>query len=95
MRLKTPRVQPLPDAQLTDAQRQPAEKYLARTDNGFRTLLNLPQTADGATPMTVYLTNDSTLPPRHREILILRAAWLTQNDPLWGESILARQRSGA
>src|SRR5205085_6581130 len=36
-------------------------------------------------PMTVYLTNDSTLMPRHRAILILRTAWLTQNDPLWGD----------
>jgi 4-carboxymuconolactone decarboxylase len=83
-RLKTARLAPVADAQLTDAQRQTAAKY-ARTDNGFRTLLNLPQAADGATPMTVYLTNDSTLTPRHRAILILRTAWLTQNDPLWGE----------
>jgi len=84
VRLKTPRIQPVADAQMTDAQRQTAAKY-ARTDNGFRTLLNLPQAADGATPMTAYLTNDSTLTPRHRAILILRTAWLTQNDPLWGE----------
>jgi alkylhydroperoxidase family enzyme len=84
VRLKTPRLAPVAEAQLTDAQRQTAAKY-ARTGNGFRTLLNMPQAVDGAMPMTIYLTNDSTLLPRHRAILILRTAWLTQNDPLWGE----------
>jgi alkylhydroperoxidase family enzyme len=84
VRLKTPRLAPAAEAQLTEAQRQTAAKY-ARTGNGFRTLLNMPQAVDGAMPMTVYLTNDSTLMPRHRAILILRTAWLTQNDPLWGE----------
>jgi alkylhydroperoxidase family enzyme len=83
-RLQTPRLAPVAEAQLTDAQRQAATKY-GRTDNGFRTLLNLPEAADGAMPMTVYLSSDSTLLPRHRAILILRTAWLTQNDPLWGE----------
>lgn len=82
-RLKAPRLAPVAEAQLSDAQRQAAAKY-GRTDNGFRTLLNLPQAVDGATPMTAYLTSDSTLVPRHRAILILRTAWLTQNDPLWG-----------
>jgi 4-carboxymuconolactone decarboxylase len=84
VRLKAARLAPVADAQMTEAQRQVAAKY-GRTDNGSRTLLNLPQAVDGATPMTVYLTNDSTLAPRHRAILILRTAWLTQNDPLWGE----------
>ncbi|HEY7173196.1 MAG TPA: hypothetical protein VH417_20230 [Vicinamibacterales bacterium] len=83
-RLKTPRLAPVADAQLTDAQRQTAAKY-ARSGNGFRTLLNLPQAVDAAMPMAAYLTNDSTLMPRHRAILILRTAWLAQSDPLWGE----------
>src|SRR5204863_6142299 len=83
-RLKTARIQPLAEAQWTDAQRQTAAKY-ARNDSGFRTLLNLPQAVDGAMPMTGYLANESTLAPRHRAILILRTAWLTENDQLWGE----------
>jgi alkylhydroperoxidase family enzyme len=93
MRLKTPRLAPVTDAQMTEAQRQVAAKY-GRTDNGTRTLLNLPPAVDGATPMTVYLTSDSTLPPRHRAILILRTAWLTQNGPLWGEFSAAAAKSG-
>src|SRR5262249_34948874 len=83
-RLSTPRIPPVAEAQWTEAQRQLAAKY-ARTDAGFRTLLTLPQAVDGAMPMTSYLTNESTLVPRRRAILILRTAWLTQNDPLWGD----------
>jgi 4-carboxymuconolactone decarboxylase len=93
VRLKTPRLAPVAEGQLTDAQRQVAAKY-ARTDNGFRTLMQMPQAVDGAWPMTVYLTDESTLTPRHRAILILRAAWLAQNASLWGTYSAQAQKWG-
>ena len=34
-------------------------------------------------PFTAYLTEESTLSARHREILVLRAAWLAGSQPLW------------
>src|SRR3954470_7986755 len=92
-RLKAPRIQPLAEAQWTDAQRQLAAKY-SRTDNGFRTLMQMPQAVDGSMPMTVYLTDESTLTPRHRAVLILRAAWLAENEPLWGAYSAQAQKWG-
>jgi len=80
-----PRVAPLPDAQWTDTHRQLVAKYArdGRADNALRTLLNVPEIVDGVMPYTNYLAEESTLSPRHRELLILRVAWLCSSDPLW------------
>src|SRR2546425_8735972 len=80
-----PRVQPLPESQWTDAQRQLVMKYSRdnRADNVLRTLLPLPALVDAVMPYTIYVSDESPLSPRHREILMLRAAWLAGNQPLW------------
>ena len=80
-----PRVQPLPEAQWTDAHRQLVAKYSRdnRADNALRTLLHLPPLVDAVMPYTIYVADESTLSPRHRSILMLRAAWLAGNQPLW------------
>jgi alkylhydroperoxidase family enzyme len=52
-------------------------------DNGLRTLLNVPDLFNGVMPFTNYLSTESSLVPRHRELLILRAAWLAGNHALW------------
>jgi len=80
-----PRVQPLPEAQWTDAHRQLVAKYSRdnRADNALRTLLHLPPLVDAVMPYTLYVADESTLSPRHRSILMLRAAWLAGNQPLW------------
>jgi alkylhydroperoxidase family enzyme len=83
--LKTPRIAPLPEAEWTDAHRQLVTKFAAygRPDNAFATLLQLPAIVEGAMPYTIYLSDESSLSPRHRELLILRTAWLGGNQPLW------------
>ncbi len=83
--LKDPRIPPVPENQWTDAQKQLVAKYApaGRADNALRTLLNLPELVDAVMPYTNYLLNDSSLLPRHRSILILRAAWLLGSQPLW------------
>ncbi|HYL35851.1 MAG TPA: carboxymuconolactone decarboxylase family protein [Bryobacteraceae bacterium] len=81
-RLRQPRIPPLPEAQWTDAQRNLAQKY-SGSDNAFRTLLNVPQIVDSVMPLAIYLSEESTLTPRHRELLILRTAWLCGNESLW------------
>ena len=43
----------------------------------------VPPLADRVLPVVNYVANDSTLLPRHRSMLILRTAWLTQNANLW------------
>jgi 4-carboxymuconolactone decarboxylase len=89
-----PRVAPLPEAQWTDAQRQLVAKYArdGHADNALRTLLNVPDIVDGVMPYTNFLSDESTLSPRHRELLILRVAWLCANEPLWATHA-ARARS--
>src|SRR5438132_6882152 len=89
-----PRIAPVPEAQWTDAQRQLVVKYGrgGQADNALRTLLTVPAIVEGVMPYTNYLADESTLSPRHREILILRVAWLCGSDALWAAHA-ARARS--
>ena len=85
VRLTEPRVPPLPEADWTDEQRALVEKYApdGNPGNALRTLIRVPPLADRVFPVVNYVANDSTLSPRHRAMLILRTAWLTQNANLW------------
>ena len=84
-RLAEPRVPPLPESEWTDEHRALVAKYApdGSPGNALRTLLRVPALADRVFPMLNYVSHDSTLSPRHRTMLILRAAWLTQNGNLW------------
>jgi 4-carboxymuconolactone decarboxylase len=83
--LTSPRMAPVPEAQWTGAQREVAAKYSrgGRADNALKTLLNVPEVVEALMPFTNYLTDESTLSPRHRELLMLRTAWLCGNQFLW------------
>lgn len=83
--LAVPRVLPLPESEWTDVERQFVAKYApqGRPDNGLRTMLRVPALVEGVMPYTLYLSEESTLTPRHRAVLILRAAWLFGSQPLW------------
>ncbi|MGE3507776.1 MAG: carboxymuconolactone decarboxylase family protein [Vicinamibacterales bacterium] len=80
-----PRIAPVPQAEWSEVQRGLAAKYAAdgRADNALRTLLHSPDLVDGVMPYTLYLSNESTLSPRHRELLILRVAWLCGTPSMW------------
>ena len=84
-RLEVPRVTPLLESEWTDEQRALVEKYApgGNPGNALKTLIRVPALADRFMPLLTYVANDSTLSPRHRAILILRTAWLTQNGYLW------------
>jgi 4-carboxymuconolactone decarboxylase len=91
--IKTPRVRPLPESQWTDTHRAIVARFArdGRADNGLRTLLNLPELADGVMPYTTYLLDESSLAPRHRALLVMRAAWLCGSQPVWaGHAARAR-----
>jgi alkylhydroperoxidase family enzyme len=92
----SPRIQPLPDAQWNDAQKQLVAKYArnGRADNALKTLLHLPELVDGVMPYTNYLLDESSLPPRQRQLLVLRAAWLCGNQPLWATHVAAARSAG-
>ncbi len=92
-RLTQPRVAPLSEAQWTDLHRQLVAKYVpdGRAGNGLKTLLNIPELVDGMMPFQNYITKDSSLSPRHREMLILRTGWLLGNEYVWaGHAAIAR-----
>jgi alkylhydroperoxidase family enzyme len=78
-------VAPLDESQWTEVHKQLVAKYVGggRMDNGLRTLLNVPDLFNGVMPFTNYLSAESSLIPRHRELLILRAAWLCASHALW------------
>lgn len=84
-RLTEARVPPLPEAEWSAEQRALVEKYApaGNAGNALRTLIRVPALADRFMPLLTYVSNDSTLSPRDRAILILRTAWLAQNGYLW------------
>jgi alkylhydroperoxidase family enzyme len=73
----------------TAEQRALATKYLGggRPDNSFSTLIRVPALVEGTKPFEVYITRDSTLSARERELLILRTAWLMNNPFTWAEHV--------
>ena len=95
--LTTPRISPLPEAQWTDEHKQRIAKFLpagARPGNSFRTLLNVPDLVDRTMTIYNYVTQDSSLPPRIRELLILRTAWLHGSDVIWRERVPFARKAG-
>ena len=96
VQLRKPRLSPLAEAQWTDVHKQLAAKYLPneRAGNGFRTLLNVPELVDGMMPFQNYITRDSSLSARHREILILRTGWLVGSEYVWAEHAAIAKAAG-
>ena len=95
-RVSSPRLAPLADDQWTDVRKTIVAKYAAdgRPGNALRTLLHIPALADSFLSFPAYLSKDSTLLPRHRELLILRTAWLLNNDYLWSAHVPAARAAG-
>ncbi len=87
VRLSEPRIAPLPESQWTAEHRARVDRWApeVRIGNAFRTLLNVPELVDAVLPFLVYTARDTTIPARHRELLILRTAWVTQNRLLWAD----------
>ena len=95
-RVTEARVTPLPEAEWTAEQLALIDKYApdGNPGNALRTLIRVPALADRVFPFMRYLTGDSTLSPRHRTILILRTAWLTQSANLWATHASRAGESG-
>lgn len=96
VRLTAPRIAPVPEAAWTTAQRALVARYAPelRIGNAFRTLLNVPELVEALLPFHLYIADDSTLPARHRELLILRTAWLAQNSYLWADHVPTARTAG-
>ena len=95
--LMKPRIPPLPEAQWTDDHKQRIAKFLpagARPGNSFRTLLTVPELVDRTMTFHNYITQDSSLPPRIRELLVMRTAWLHGSDVIWRERVPFARKAG-
>ncbi|MDX1384402.1 MAG: hypothetical protein R3190_12195 [Thermoanaerobaculia bacterium] len=83
----SPRLEPVPAEDWSAEQRALVDRYAPelRIGNGFRTLLHVPELVEAVVPFVIYTAADSTLAPRHRELLILRSAWLCRSQALWAD----------
>ena len=90
-----PRVAPLPEAERSAEQRELAARFASLgMANAVGTYLRYPALASAILPYTGYLLTASALPPRHREILWLRTAWLARSNYLWAHRVPAARRAG-
>ena len=82
-----PRIRPAAAATLTEEQRALEKTHGGTFGTGadFRVLLTHPELVKGVLPFANYILAESTLTPRHRELLILRTAWRTKSDYLWAK----------
>ena len=96
MRLGEPRIPPLPATEWSAEQRALVERYApeVRIGNAFRTMLRVPELVEAVMPFVLFTSIDSTLPPRHRELLILRTAWLCQSSYLWADHAPTARTAG-
>ena len=96
VRLSEPRIPPLPEAEWSAEQRALVERYApeVRIGNAFRTLLRVPELVEAVMPFVLFTSIDSTLSARHRELLILRTAWLCQSSYLWADHAPTARTAG-
>ena len=97
VQLSKPRVAPLPEAQWTDEHRKRVAEFIptgARPGNSFRTLLNVPDLVDRTMTLHRYVSQQTSLPPRIRELLMLRTAWLHGSDVIWRERVPSARKAG-
>ena len=95
-RLKQPRVPALPESEWSDEQRK---LVAAHTDarpvlNLYATILNHPALYGPRLKFGSYLQRDSLLPPKTRELAIMRTAVLTKTEYEWGHHVEAAQKAG-
>lgn len=97
MRLSAPRIAPVPQEQWTPEQSEIAAPMVARNNmlNIFRTLLTHPDAMRGFMGWASYvLSKRNTLPPREREIVVLRTGLLCRSGYEWTQHVEIGLRSG-
>ena len=91
-----PRVPPLAESEWSVELAAAAERLGrgTRATNDLKTLARHPAVLTHVVPFVAYVSGDSTLPPQHRELLMLRTAWLCGAEYLWAQHVVAAQQSG-
>ena len=96
MRLKQPRIEPLPEEQWSEEalELQSKAKMNGRTLNIFKTLAHHPRLLKRWMVFGNHVLFRSTLPPRDRELVILRIGWLCQAEYEWGQHVIIGKQAG-
>src|SRR5215470_3176836 len=96
MRLAKPRLEPPAEETWDDETRETLErlKVDGRVFNIFRTLAAHPKLLRQWLVFGNYILNKSMLPPRERELLILRVGWLCRAEYEWGQHVVIGKRAG-
>ena len=91
-----PRIAPLPESEWSDAQRAIVARFGpgGRATNALRVYLRHPALAENILPFEQYISTASTLTPRHRELLILRTAWLCRSEYVWAQHVVRARAAG-
>ena len=77
-----------------DADTARKNRMNGRDLNIFRVLMNHPQLTKRWAVFAAHVLHKQTLPPRERELLILRIGWLNQAEYEWAQHVQIAQRSG-
>src|SRR5262245_12992461 len=96
-RVSAPRIQPVEPSQWTDEHREilGARGRGGDARNTFKICLRNPELCRSWLPFTTYVESpSSSLPPRDRELLIMRTVWLCGNDATWGPHEAIAKRLG-
>lgn len=90
MRMSTPRVPPVDEADWNDAQKAAVggAKMGGRTLNIFKTLANHPSLARRWMVFANHIMGKSSITLRDREIVILRMGWLCKSGYEWGQHVV-------
>lgn len=96
MRLSKPRVPPVDPEALRGEPREILERSQTsgRTLNIFATFVHHPKLMKRWQVFGNHVLNKSTLPPRDRELLILRIGWLCRAEYEFGQHVLIGRREG-
>jgi 4-carboxymuconolactone decarboxylase len=95
MKLTKPRIQPLKKSACTTEQLKLLETLgPAGSLNAFTTLVRHPKLFQRSLPLLSYVLQESTLPPRDRELLILRSAWLCRTEYEWSLHSVSGKQAG-
>jgi 4-carboxymuconolactone decarboxylase len=91
-----PRIKPVPEDQYTPPQQAILETLTPyrRQMNVYRTLVRHPALAQRFFVFSHYILAESTLPPRDRELVILRVGWLCQSEYEWSRHTILARRVG-
>jgi 4-carboxymuconolactone decarboxylase len=96
MRLSEPRITPVDESATLDAEAQDVLKTtsLGPAVNIFRTFVRHPKLLKRWLVFGNHVLFKSTLPPRERELLILRTGWRCKAEYEWGQHVIIGRATG-